>query len=85
MAAMNRQNNLLFAALGIMVAGLAVSGLVSGFTLRGLRVQRILSRHGAVGRPLVVRYAITNRYRPMMPIGPPESIRRSESRPFIKI
>jgi hypothetical protein len=63
MAAMNRQNNLLFAALGIMVAGLAVSGLVSGLTLRGLKVQRILTRHGAVGRPLVVRYALTNRNR----------------------
>jgi uncharacterized protein (DUF58 family) len=61
LAAMNRQNNLLFAALGIMVAGLAVSGLVSGLTLRGLKVQRILTRHGAVGRPLVVRYALTNR------------------------
>lgn len=63
LAAMNRQNNLLFAVLGLMVAGVLVSGLVSGLMLRGLRVQRLLSRHGAVGRALVVGYAVTNRRR----------------------
>ena len=63
LAAMNRQNNLLFAVLGFMVAGLLVSGLVSGLMLRGLRVTRLLSHHGAVGRPLVIRYVVNNRNR----------------------
>lgn len=62
-AAMNNQNNLLFWVLGVMVAVLVMSALISTLTMRSLRVRRIDPQHGAVGEPLIVRYALTNRWR----------------------
>ena len=62
-AAVNRQNNLLFWILGVMLAGLLVSGLVSGIMMRSLRVKRLVAGHGLVGEPLAVRYWVTNRSR----------------------
>jgi uncharacterized protein (DUF58 family) len=59
-AAMNGQNNLLFWILGVMISALLISGLVSGLMMRGLRVRRLVTRHGVVGEPLTVRYAVTN-------------------------
>ncbi|MFB3138137.1 MAG: DUF58 domain-containing protein [Phycisphaerales bacterium] len=61
--AMNRQNNLLFAILGMLLAALLISGVVSWLMMRGLRVRRLVPRDGAVGEPLAVRYAVTNRNR----------------------
>jgi len=53
-------NNLLVWVFGIMLAMLIVSGLFSGVMLMALRIRRIDPRHGAVGEPMVVRYAVTN-------------------------
>ncbi len=62
-AAVNRQNNLLFWILGVMLAGLVISGLVSGIMMQGLRVRRLVAGHGLGGEPLAVRYSVTNRNR----------------------
>ncbi len=62
-AAVNRQNNLLFWILGIMISALLISGLISGIMMQGLRVRRLVSSHGLVGEPLTVRYAVINRNR----------------------
>jgi len=63
LAAVNRQNNLLFWVLGVMLSALLLSGLVSGVMMQSLRVRRLVARHGAVGEPLTVRYSVTNRSR----------------------
>lgn len=62
-AAANRPNNLLVWVFGAMLAGVLISGLVSGGMLMGVRAVRIDPRRGAIGEPLVIRYAITNRGR----------------------
>jgi uncharacterized protein (DUF58 family) len=62
-AAMNSQNNLLFWIFGVMFSGLLVSGIMSGVMMLGLRVRRLDPRHGTVGEPLTIRYALTNRHR----------------------
>ncbi|MFO0827386.1 MAG: DUF58 domain-containing protein [Phycisphaerales bacterium] len=62
-AAANRPNNLLVWVFGAMLAGVLISGLVSGGMLMGVRAVRLDPRRGAVGEPLIVRYAITNRGR----------------------
>lgn len=67
LAAINKQNNLLFWALGLMVGALLVSGIVSGWMMQVVGVQRLVPRHGIVGEPLTVRYAVTNRSR-LMPV-----------------
>lgn len=56
-------NNLMVWVFGIMLAMLLVSGVMSGFMLMSLRIRRIDPRHGAVGEPMVVRYAVNNRSR----------------------
>ena len=63
LAAVNRQNNLLFWILGIMVAALLISWIVSGMMMKSLRVRRLVASHGLVGEPLTVRYSVTNRSR----------------------
>ncbi len=63
LAAANRPNNLLVWVFGAMLAGVLISGVVSGGMLMGVHGSRLDPRHGAVGRPLVLRYAITNRGR----------------------
>ena len=55
LAAVNRQNNLLFWILGVMLSGLLVSGLVSGIMMQSLRVRRLVAGHSLVGEPLTVR------------------------------
>ncbi|MCA9284421.1 MAG: hypothetical protein KDA22_04350, partial [Phycisphaerales bacterium] len=60
-AAANRPNNLLVWVFGVMLSAVLVSGIVSGVMMLGVRVARLDPRHGRVGEPLVVRYAITNR------------------------
>lgn len=64
--ALNSQNNLLFAALGLAMGGLLVSGLVSGTALMGLRVQREVLGPAVAGRPVAIRYTVinTNRWTP---------------------
>lgn len=63
LAAMNNQNNLLFWVFGVMVAGVVISGLISHWMMFSLSARRLDPSHGAVGEPLVVRYALTNRSR----------------------
>ncbi len=67
--AVNSQNNLLFAALGLGLAGLVVSGLVSGSSLLGIEIQRLDISESAVGRPMTIRYAVRNTNRLMPAFG----------------
>jgi len=62
-AAMNSQRNLLFWVLGVMVALLTVSLMVSGAMISGVRIRRLDPRHGTVGEALLVRYEVSNRNR----------------------
>lgn len=60
--AINGQNNLLFWLFGLAVAGLVVSGILSGWSLMGIRIQRdILTPQLHAGETLRIRYRITNR------------------------
>lgn len=59
-AAANRPNNLLVWVFGAMLAGVLISGVVSGGMLMGVRGSRFDPRRGVVGEPLVIRYGITN-------------------------
>jgi uncharacterized protein (DUF58 family) len=63
LAAVNRQNNLLFWILGVMLSALLISGVVSGVMMQSLRVKRLVAGNALVGEPLAVRYAVTNRNR----------------------
>jgi len=71
LGAINSQNNLLFAALGLAIGGLLVSGIISGASLLGLRVERDPIVHASVGAPLTVSYTIsnTNRFFPAFGLG----------------
>lgn len=62
-AAANRPNNLLVWVFGVMLSAVLLSGIVSGLMMLGIRVTRLDPRHGRVGEPLLLRYAITNRSR----------------------
>ncbi len=69
--ALNSQNNLLFASLGLAIGGLLVSGILSGGSLMGVRVERAVGPSGAggpggvrgvhVGEPFAVTYRVRNR------------------------
>ncbi len=61
--AINSQNNLLFASLGLAIGGLLMSGVLSGGCLIGIRCQREPIGSAAVGRPLVLKYRMTNENR----------------------
>jgi uncharacterized protein (DUF58 family) len=60
LAAVNTQANLLFGVFGLMVGILLVSGVVSRFVLRKLRVRRVLPDQGVVGRMMPVTYELRN-------------------------
>lgn len=59
-AAGSRAGNLLVWVFSAMVAWILVSGVVSGAMLMGVRVRRLEPGPGSVGRPLVIRYEVTN-------------------------
>lgn len=59
-AAISSQNNLLFWCLGLAVGGIAVSGLVSGLGLMGIRAEREPIPEASVGGPMVIRYRVRN-------------------------
>ncbi|MDY7108318.1 MAG: DUF58 domain-containing protein [Planctomycetota bacterium] len=63
LAAMNRNDNLLYWVFGVMASSLLVSGLVSGLMMTGLSVRRVSPPHGMVGEALTIRYAVRNRNR----------------------
>ncbi len=65
--AINSQNNLLFATLGLAMGGLLASGVLSGWALLGVRVAREPTPSGTVGQPLVLRYSVRNANR-FMPV-----------------
>ncbi len=69
MGAVNSQNNLLFAAFGVSMAAVLVSGFVSGAMLLGLRVKREAVEPTRAGEPLSVRYEVTNTGRFMPALG----------------
>lgn len=61
--AINSQNNLLFASLGLAIGGLLMSGILSGGSLMGIRCDRGVvngGRGASVGRPLRFVYRVTN-------------------------
>lgn len=58
--AINSQNNLLFAALGLAIGGLLISGLISGSALLGIRVRRSAPAHASLGDPLPVVFHVSN-------------------------
>lgn len=60
LGAVNSQNNLLFAIFGLSVAGIIVSGVVSGAAIMGLRIEREAIADAEAGRELKVRYRIRN-------------------------
>lgn len=63
LAAMNSQNNLLFWIFGALCSGIVLSGIISGFMMIQIRFKRLDPQYGAVGEPLLVRYALSNRSR----------------------
>jgi uncharacterized protein (DUF58 family) len=63
--ALNSQNNLLFATLGVAMGGLLISGIISGWSLMGLRLERDVTTAGTVGEPMPVRYVVHNTNRLM--------------------
>lgn len=60
LAAGGRPNNLLVWVFGFLLAGLLVSGMVSGFSMMALRIVRSEPRKGSVREPLVIRYEVEN-------------------------
>lgn len=61
--AINGQNNLLFALFGLAVGGLVISGILSGWSLMGLRIEREVLDPGHAGGTLRIRYRVTNHNR----------------------
>lgn len=59
--AINGQNNLLFWLFGLGVAGLLVSGVMSGSPLMGLRLLREVESVATVGQPMRIRYTLRSR------------------------
>ncbi|MFM8731003.1 MAG: hypothetical protein ACKOGJ_00535 [Phycisphaerales bacterium] len=62
-AAANRPGNLLVWVFAAMLAGVLVSGILSGPTLMRLSAVRLLPRTARAGEPLVVGYAVSQRSR----------------------
>ncbi|MDX1681499.1 MAG: hypothetical protein R3336_00130, partial [Phycisphaeraceae bacterium] len=54
------QINLLFWALGLMIAGMIVSVIGSWLMMRKLEVSRILPDHGVAGEQTILRYRVVN-------------------------
>lgn len=59
LAAAIRPNNILVWVFGLMLGLIAIGGLVSGGALYRMKLRRLDPHHGRVGRPLVVRYAVS--------------------------
>lgn len=69
--AINSQNNLLFWAFGLAVAGMLVSGVVSGASLMGIEIARDKIPASEVGGVMRIRYRVrnNNRFLPAFSIG----------------
>lgn len=60
LAAINTGNNLLFLILGLLLAGIILSGVLSESTLRGLSVQRFVPLDPSAGKPSLVGIRLVN-------------------------
>lgn len=65
--AINGQNNLLFAGLGLSIGGLLASGVISGASLLGVRLRPVPVGPATAGQAYRIRYEITNVNR-VMPV-----------------
>lgn len=63
LGAINGQNNLLFWAFGLAVAGMLISGFLSGAVLMGVQIRRETLFPTDAGSPLLIRYTIRNKNR----------------------
>lgn len=61
LAAINTGNNLLYLLLGVLLALILVSGIMSEIALRGLTVRRRLPTRAQVGRPHLVEIEVHNK------------------------
>ena len=61
LAAINTGNNLLYLLLGVLLALILVSGIMSELALRGLTVRRRLPTRAQVGRPHLVEIEVHNK------------------------
>jgi uncharacterized protein (DUF58 family) len=61
--AVNGQNNLLFVVFGSAVAGMLISGIVSGWSMMGLRITREAPGTMRVGERASLRYGVENKAR----------------------
>lgn len=68
-AAVLQGNNILFWLLAVLLTIVLVSLVGSAWMLRGLEVKRQLPRHGSVGEPLVIGYAVHRRRRRLPAFG----------------
>ncbi len=59
--AVNSQNNLLFFVFGLAIAGILISGLISGPPLMHLHARRLEPGAAHVGEPVTLRYAVACR------------------------
>lgn len=62
-AAINTGNNLLYLVVAMMLSIIVVSGILSESTLRGMEVNRLMPEHIFAGRPIGVRWGISNKKR----------------------
>ena len=60
LAAINTGNNLLFLVLGLLLASIVVSGVLSENAVRDVRVTRVLPPSAAVGEPALIGLSVIN-------------------------
>ncbi len=59
-AAINTGNNLLYLVVAMMLSIIVISGILSEFTLRVIEVKRIMPGHIFAGRPVQIKWSISN-------------------------
>ena len=59
-AAINTGNNLLYLVVAMMLSIIVISGILSESTLRGIEVKRAMPGHIFAGRPVMVKWSISN-------------------------
>src|SRR3989338_214927 len=59
-AAINTGNNLLYLVVAMMLSIIVISGILSESTLRGIEVKRAMQGHIFAGRPVTVKWSISN-------------------------
>ena len=64
LGALNTGNNLLYLVLGVQLATIVASGILSEASLRGLHIRRLGAEAAFAGEPFVYRWAISRRRGP---------------------